>query len=171
MMILMSPVSCTFNFFFFLLHLFLNTYCHLTNQIRLMMILTNQGLTPDPPVRTLFKIFLCNFTSPLLVLVFWGMTFLHQQELSPKVVESLYYFSDQLPDFPSKFQNQFYSFSLTLCSQRLQPLQFLQEYDPGRSNVQHVQAFQIFQQGSRDWRLYPVLQWQRSPNLCFVVLG
>ena len=34
-------------------------------------------------------------------------------------------FGAQIPDFPSKFQNQFYSYSLTLRSQHLQPLQFL----------------------------------------------
>ena len=50
------------------------------------MSLTNLDLTPDPLVRTLFALFLCILTRSLVVLVFWGLKFLHQQELSPKVM-------------------------------------------------------------------------------------
>ena len=49
----------------------------------------------------------------------YGLTFLHQQESISKVVDSLHYSGDQIPDFPFKFQNQFYTYSLTLCSIRL----------------------------------------------------
>ena len=56
-----------------------------------MMSLTNLDLTPDPLVRTLFTLFLCVLTSLLVLLVFWGLKFLHQQELSPEVVISLQY--------------------------------------------------------------------------------
>ena len=85
------------------------------NHIRLMMSLTNLGLTPDPLVHTILTIFLCIFMSPLLVLVFWGMNCLHQQESSPKVVNSLHSFGAQITDFPSNFQNQFYSI-VWLCA-------------------------------------------------------
>ena len=70
------------------------------NQICSMTSLTNLSLTTDPLVCTLFNIFLYDLTSPLLV--FWGMTFLHQQDLSPNVVNSLHSFGAQIPDFPSK---------------------------------------------------------------------
>ena len=99
-------------------------FCHQKNQIHLMMSLTNLVLNPDPLVHTLFTLFLCVFTSMLLVLVFGVLTILHQQESIPKVVDSLHYFGAQITDFLSKFQNHFYSYSLTLHSQRLQPLYF-----------------------------------------------
>ena len=41
-----------------------------------MMSLTNLDLTPNPLVRTIFALFLCVLTSPLVVVVFWGLTFL-----------------------------------------------------------------------------------------------
>ena len=66
--------------------------------------MTNLGLTPDPLVRTLLNIFICVLTSMLLVLVFWGLTFLHQQESSPNVVYSLHSFGAQISNFPSKFE-------------------------------------------------------------------
>ena len=40
-----------------------------------MMILTNLVMTTDPLVRTNFALFLCIFMSPLVVLVFWHLTF------------------------------------------------------------------------------------------------
>ena len=85
-----------------------------------MMSLTNLGLTPDPLVSNLFAIFLCVLT--IMLLVFWVLTFLHRQESIPKVVESLDSFGDQIPGFPSKFHNKFYSYSLSFCSHRLQLL-------------------------------------------------
>ena len=87
-----------------------------------------------------FCAFICVFAIPLIVLVFWGGAFLHQQESSPKVIflclTRLYqqessprvsdlskYFGAQIPYFLSKFEIQFYSYcsSQTFpCS--LQPL-------------------------------------------------
>ena len=67
-----------------------------------------------------FRAFLCLLT--ITVLLSWGLKFSHQQESIPKVVGSLHYFSAQTPDFPSKLQNQFNSYSLTFQSQRLQTL-------------------------------------------------
>ena len=75
--------------------------CRQTNHIRSMMSLTNLGLTLEPLARTIFALFIFVLTS--LLLVFWGMKFLHQQDSSPKVVDSLYYFGAQIPDFHSKF--------------------------------------------------------------------
>ena len=86
------------------------------NQIQLIMSLPNLGLTPDPPVRTLFAIFICLLTSSMVVLVFWGLKFFHQRESSPKLVDSLHSFGAQNPDFPSNFQNWFHSYSLTFHS-------------------------------------------------------
>ena len=54
-----------------------------------------------------FQIFLCVFTSLLLVLVFCSMTLSHQQESSTKVVESLHFFGAPIPDFPSNFKISF----------------------------------------------------------------
>ena len=51
-----------------------------------MMSLTNLGLTLDPMVRTLFALFLCIFTIMLVVLVFWGLMFSHQQDSITKVI-------------------------------------------------------------------------------------
>ena len=65
------------------------------------------GLTLYPLVHTIFVLFLCVLMSPLLVLVFWGMTFLHQQESSPKVVDFLHYFGAQIPNFPSNIKISF----------------------------------------------------------------
>ena len=53
---------------------------------RLMMIMTNLVLTTDPLLHTIFAHFICVLTSTLVVLVFWGMAFFHQQESSPKLV-------------------------------------------------------------------------------------
>ena len=61
-----------------------------------------------------FRIFLCVLTIPFVVLVFWDLMFLHEQDFIPKVVDSLYSFGAQSTDFPSKFQNQFYSYILTM---------------------------------------------------------
>ena len=57
-----------------------------------------------------------------ILLVFWGLIFSHQQESSIKVFNYLHSFGAQVPDFPSKFKNQFSWYSLTLRSQRLQML-------------------------------------------------
>ena len=50
-----------------------------------MMILTVMGLTSDSLVRTIFALFLCVSMIQLVVLVFWGLAFLYQQEASPNV--------------------------------------------------------------------------------------
>ena len=73
--------------------------------IQSMMSLMRLGLTPDTLVRTIFALFILIFTSPLLV--FWSLTFLHQQESSPNVVNYLHYFGAQISDFTSKFQTSF----------------------------------------------------------------
>ena len=88
----------------------------------------NLGLTMDPLVRNIFALFICVLTSPLVVLVFWGLMFSHQQESSknviffclmflyqqdsiPNVVDSLKYFGAKIICSLSKFENQFYSYS------------------------------------------------------------
>ena len=113
------------------------------NQIRSTMGMENLCLTPDTLAHTIFALFICVLKS--LLLVFWGLYFLHQWELIPKVlffsliflyqqdsipkvVESLHYFGAQIPHFISKFRNQFHIYSLTLCSQHLQKLYFFQKY-------------------------------------------
>ena len=121
-MSLTSSVSCASDAVYFYRIFCFYIYCHQINYILLMMSITKLVLTPDFLVHTIFSLFICVLTSPLLVLVFWGLTFLHQQESSPKVVDYLHSFSAQISDFPSKFQNKFYSYSLTLRSQRLQSL-------------------------------------------------
>ena len=100
---------------------------------------SNLGVTPDPLIRTLFARFISILVSPLLLLVFWGLTFSHQYKsslrgvflrltllyqwgFSPRVFDSLHYFGAQIPNFTSQFQNHFYNYSLTLRSQCLQPL-------------------------------------------------
>ena len=120
MMSLMIPVSYTPDDFYFYRIFCFYIFCHQTNQIRSMMNMTNLEPTPDPLVRTLLDIFLCILMSPLLV--FWGLIFLHQREFSPKVVDSLHSFCAQIPNFPSKFQNLLYGYSLTFHSLSLQPL-------------------------------------------------
>ena len=82
-------------------------------------------LNPVPMVHAIFH---CALKILLVVLVAWGLEFLYQQELSPnvkllrlscscqyessvKVVNSSKCFGAQIPDFLSKFQNQFYSYS------------------------------------------------------------
>ena len=92
------------------------------------MSLTRLVLTLDILLRNIFALYICLLTSLLVVLVFWALTFLHQQELSPKgiflylafsyqqelsskVVDSLKCFGAQIPYFLSKFENQFYSYS------------------------------------------------------------
>ena len=110
LMSLMSPVLCASNdFSFFLVVCFFISFIlyHQTNHICLMMSMASLVLTPDPLVRTLFAIYPCIFTSSLVVVVFWGLKFLHQKELSPKVGDSLHCFGAQIIDFPSKFQNKF----------------------------------------------------------------
>ena len=89
MMSLTSPVSCVSgDFSFYPIVCFLICYmcCYRTNHILWMTSLKNLGLTPDPLVHTLFALFLCVLARPLVVLVFWGLTFLHQQESIPKVI-------------------------------------------------------------------------------------
>ena len=76
-MSLTSPVSCAPNAFLFLSRPFLYIYCRQMNQIRLMTSLTNLGLTLDHLVHTVFALFICVLTNPLLVA--WGLKFLHQQ--------------------------------------------------------------------------------------------
>ena len=107
-MSLTIPISCASDAFCFCLFLFFficYIFCHRTNQISLMMILKNLGLTPDPLVQIILAIFLCVLKIPLVVLVFWGLAFSHHQESRPKVVDSLNYFGAKIPDSPSKFQN------------------------------------------------------------------
>ena len=86
------------------------------------MIMTSLGLNWGPLVHTIFVILL--YVLNILLLVFLCLKFLHQQESGPKLVDSLQSFGAQIEYFPSKFQNYFYSYSLTLRSQRLQPLWF-----------------------------------------------
>ena len=64
------------------------------------------GLTPDPFVRTIFVIFLCLLMIMLVVLVIWGLEFLHQCELTPKVVNWLKCPGAQILYFISKFETQ-----------------------------------------------------------------
>ena len=105
-----------------------------------MMSLKNFGLTPDPLVRTIFALFIFILTILMVVLVFWYLKFLHQQESSSmviflhltflyqqesitKVVDSLKCFGAQIPYFLSKFETQFYSYSHSQTVPRLlQPL-------------------------------------------------
>ena len=49
----------------------------------------------------------------------------------------LQYFGAQIADFPSKFQNQFYSYGLTLHLHCLKQVLFLLQYDPVQSNGRH----------------------------------
>ena len=121
--------------FLFIPSFYFYVLCRWTNQIRSMMSLMNLCLTPNPLVSTVFALFLLFLTS--LLLLFWGLMFLHQHESSPNVVNSLYSFGVQIPDSMSKFQNQFYSQSMTFCAQYLQPLWFFQKYDSARSNGLH----------------------------------
>ena len=130
-MSLMSLVSCVSDaFYFYCVNWILIWYifCHRMNHINSMMSLTNMGLTPDPLVCTPFTLFIWVLTSPLVVLVFWGLTFSHQQESipkviffplmfsyqqesSPKVVNSLKCFGAQIIYSLSKFENKFYIYS------------------------------------------------------------
>ena len=73
-----------------------------------MISLTNLGLTPDPLVHNMFAMFICILMILLVVLVFLCLTFLHQQESSPKVVKYVKYFCAQIPCFLSKSEIQFY---------------------------------------------------------------
>ena len=57
----------------------------------------------------------------VLVLAFWGLKFLHQQESNPKMVHNLHSFGAQIPGFTSN-KNQFYIYSQTFLSQNFQPL-------------------------------------------------
>ena len=91
------------------------------------------GLNRGPLVHIISVLFLYVLDIPLLV--FLRLIFLHQQESNPKVVDSFQYFCARIEvwNFPSKFQNQFYSFlyySLICRPQRLQPLLFVLKYDP-----------------------------------------
>ena len=136
-MSLTSPVSCTSYIFSLYCAFWFYICCRRTNHIRLMMSMTNLGLTLYLLARIIFALFLFALTSPLLV--FWGLTFSHQYEssprgvflrltfsyqwgFSPRVFDSLHYFGAQIPNFTSQFQNHFYNYSLTLRSQFLQPL-------------------------------------------------
>ena len=125
-MSLMSLVACIYDaFYFYCVSCFLIRYisCHWTNQIFSMISLMNLVMTPGPLVRTFSALFLCVLMITLEVLVFWGLTFLHQQESIPKVVDSLKCFGSQIPYFTSKFENQFYSYSRSQNLPRsLQPL-------------------------------------------------
>ena len=88
-MSLKIPVSCVsddFSFYCVVCFLIFYIFCHWTNQIFSMMILKNLILTPYPLVCTIFVVFLCVLVITLVVLVFWVLTFLHQQESSPKVI-------------------------------------------------------------------------------------
>ena len=61
-------------------------FCHWTNHILSVLSLTMVVLNPDPLVCTVFANFLSILTILLVVLVFWGLAFLYQQELSPDVI-------------------------------------------------------------------------------------
>ena len=78
--------SDAFSFYRVVSFLICLTFYHRTNHIRLVMILTMMGLTMDPLVPTLFVLFICVLTIPLVVLVVWCLAFLYQQELSPNVI-------------------------------------------------------------------------------------
>ena len=104
-MSLMDPISCVFGAFsFYCVFCFYNFWCR-TNQIISIMSLAKFGLTLDPLVRTLLDLFICVLSSPLLMS--WGLTFSHQLESSPKVVDSLHSFSAQITDFPPSFRISF----------------------------------------------------------------
>ena len=130
-----------------------------------MMSLTMMGLTPGNLVRVILH---CIFSIPLVVLVDWGLAFLYQhesspnvmflslscscqQESSPTVVNSSRCFGAQIPDFLSKFQNQFYSYShgLTLRHSFL-PLWLHQKYDPALSNRIHLLDFKSCSKSTKD---------------------
>ena len=56
-----------------------------------------------------------------------------------KIVRLIEIYGAQSPDFPSKFQNQFYSYSLVLnLAQSFQPLLLCQKYDPAQTNGIHL---------------------------------
>ena len=97
----------------------------------------------------------CVLTIMLVMLVAWGLTVLYQQELISnvtfswllcsyeydsisKVVNSSKCFGAQIPDFPSRFQNKFFSYShgLTLSHSFLL-LSLHQKHDSARSNWIH----------------------------------
>ena len=63
------------------------------------MSLRSLGLTPDPLVRNVLRFYLC-LTILLVVLVFWGLMFLHQQESSPRVIFLCLIFSYQQESSP-----------------------------------------------------------------------
>ena len=90
MMSLMNPVLCASDacYFYRVVFLILCICCQCKNQISSMMSMMNLDLTPDPLVLTIFTIFLCILTITLVLLVFWGLEFLQQQESSPNVVDS-----------------------------------------------------------------------------------
>ena len=74
------------------------------------MSLTNLGLNTGPLVSAIFVLILYVLKSPLLV--FLPLTFLHQQELNPKMVNSFQYFHARFEvwNLRSKFQNRFIFF-------------------------------------------------------------
>ena len=93
-MILMSPVSCASDDFYFYCVVCFYIFYHRTNKICSMTSLTNLGLTPDPLVRTIFALFICVLTSMLLVLVFWSLLFFtkrsqFQRWLTPFIILAL----------------------------------------------------------------------------------
>ena len=88
-MILKIPVlytSNTISFYHVVCFLIWCIFCHWTNHIRLMTSLKKLGLTTYPLMRTIFALFLWVLKILLVVLVFGGMVFSHQLELSPKVI-------------------------------------------------------------------------------------
>ena len=98
------------------------------------MILENLGLNRSPLVRTLFVVFIYMLKSPLVV--FLCLTFFHQQESNPKVVDLFQYFCTrfEVRNFRSKFQNRFYSFRFYSLPLRLQPLFLVLQHDQMRSH-------------------------------------
>ena len=48
------------------------------------------GMTLGPMVRTLFALFLCVLTVPLVVLVAWGLAFSYQKESIPNMIFFVY---------------------------------------------------------------------------------
>ena len=136
MMSLTIPVSFGFYTSYFYRAFYFYTCCRQTKQICSTMSLTKLGMSLGLLLSTILEISISVLKS--LLLVFWVLSFLHQQGSSSNVFDSLHSFGAQTPDFPSKFQNQFYSYSLTLISQHIQPLYFLQKHYPSRSNERHL---------------------------------
>ena len=133
------------------------------------MSLTNLGLTPSPLVHTIFRGFPLHSEDSVAGVFASGI-------FTPIGVESnsFQYFCAQIEVWylPSKFQIQFYIFlrySLILRPRRLQPLRFVLQYDPSRSNGWHLATFWLWLWASRYQRLYSVHQQYRTHESLNVV--